>query len=139
MDFQEAMQNLKNRLHDARTKSLEGGFELSEAMLEQVAIEAERFRKECLRQADSLENQAKACRWQADAYSAVSAIVYRTFNGFVNAEEKRQAEELAQMAERKEKEEYARKVAAEEEARNLSKAESEPEASQKKRRGKPVE
>lgn len=137
MDFQEAMQNLKDRLRDARTKSLEGGFELSEAMMENVAIEAEKFRKECLRQADSLENQAKACRWQADAYSAVSAIVYRTFNGFVSAEEKRQAEMLAQAEEMKEKAEYAAKVAAEEELHN-TKAE-EPEQAPKKRRGKPVE
>jgi hypothetical protein len=111
MDFQEAMQNLKDRLRDARAKSLEGGFELSEAMLEQVAMEAEKFRRECLRQADSLENQAKACRWQADAYSAVSAIVYRTFNGFVSAEEKRQSEVAAQAAENAEKAEYARKEA----------------------------
>lgn len=136
MDFQEAMQNLKNRLHEARAKSLEGGFELSEAMMEQVAIEAEKFRKECLRQADSLENQAKACRWQADAYSAVSAIVYRTFNGFVSAEEKRQAEMASQAAEMAEKAEFARKHAEEE-----AKAQKEPEAeaAPKKRRGKPVE
>lgn len=112
MDFQEAMQNLKNRLMDARNKSLEGGFELSEAMLEQVAAEAEKFRKECLRQADQLEMQAKACRWQADAYSGVSAIVYRIFNGFVSAEERRKAEEAAAEAERLEKEEYARQEAA---------------------------
>lgn len=104
MDFPQAIDNLRIRLKEAREKSLEGGFEMSEQMLEQVAIEAEKFRKECLRQADSLENQAKACRWQADAYSAVSAIVYRTFNGFVSAEEKRQAEMAAAEAERLERE-----------------------------------
>lgn len=111
MEFAEAIQNLKQRLADARRSSLEGGFELSEAMLEQVATEAEKFRKECLRQADQLENQARACKWQADAYSAVSAMVYKIFNGFVSAEEKRQAEmkareeELAEKEQEKEKEE----------------------------------
>lgn len=132
MDFQEAMQNLKDRLRDARTKSLEGGFDLAGAMLEQVAQEAEKFRKECLRQADALENQAKACRWQADAYSAVSAIVYRTFNGFVSVEERRQAEVAAQAAEQAEKAEYARKEA------EAQQAQAESEAP-KKRRGKPAE
>lgn len=117
MEFQEALNNLRSRLKDARDRNLEGGFEMSEQMLEQVAIEAEKFRKECLRQADALEAQARACKWQADAYSGVSSMVYKIFNGFVTIEEKRQAEMKAAEAERAEKEEAIKK--AEDEAATL--------------------
>lgn len=133
MDFQEAMNNLRSRLKEARDQSLEGGFEMSEQMLEQVAMEAERFRKECIRQADSLDAQAKAARWQADAYNGVAAMVYRIFSGFVSLEEKRLAEVRAAEAEKREQA-MAEKVAAEPAA--------EPAAEEKPRRKKaekPVE
>lgn len=108
MDFAQAIDNLKRRLAEARAQSLEGGFELAEAMLEQVSMEAERFRKDCIRQADQWEAQARAARFQADAYSAVAAMCYRIFNGFVQAGEKRLNEEKAAEAERLEKEAAAK-------------------------------
>lgn len=126
MEFQEALNNLRERLKEARAQSLEGGFEMSEQMLEQVAIEAEKFRKECIRQADQLEAQAKAARWQADAYGGVSAMVYRIFNGFVSIEEKRMAEMRAAEAEKRERE-AAEKLA------------EEPEKPRRKKAEKPVE
>ena len=128
MDFVQAMDNLRSRLREAREKSLEGGFEMAEQMMEQVATEAEKFRKECIRQAESLEAQARACKWQAESYSAIAAMCYRVFNGFVSAEEKRQAEMAAVEAENREKAELAAKAQAEQ-------AESPP----KKRLKKPAE
>ena len=126
MDFPQAMEHLRARLKDARDKSLEGGFDMAEQMLEQIAQESERFRRECIRQAEAKENEARACRWQADAYSGVAAMTAKVFHAFVLAEERRLAEVAAAEAEKREREAAATPPVAE------------PEPP-KKRRGKPAE
>lgn len=59
----------------------------------QIWQEAERRRQTCVSQAATLRTQAAAAEAQAGAFSVMASIMYSVVNGFVEAGEKRVAEE----------------------------------------------
>ena len=94
MSFSEDLLKLRQKFQDAVNKGIiSDNKDIFEATLIQIINDAEKHRKNCISQAESLRKQASIFDGQASAFSSFSNIIYNVLNGFVILADKKEKEE----------------------------------------------
>lgn len=89
-DFQATVAKLRARVGDAIRLGVgaENPAEFTVGVMFQIMEQCEKNRQDCLRQADSHREQAKAAEYQASAMLGVYEVAWRVYDGFIKAEER---------------------------------------------------